>query len=184
MEDSGVIDLKAIHEKATAEKELAAAEAIRAKDPLSAPPPAFTMELPEPDEEQLAQMAKARRRPVYIAAGGIATVLCILGIAIAATGGTPEEPKRTAAVQRDEAPPPAATTAIPTAEAPPPPAQPATPTPAPPSTGVKAAPVAAKVGAKPAMGSRASAGFKVGKGTIPTVKMQKVTSSGVSDPKH
>jgi hypothetical protein len=173
-EDSGVIDLHAIHKKAEAEREAERVAAdIRARDPLSSPPPAFTMALPEDEEMAEELRPKSRKVPVFIGMG-VAALVAIVGIAALSGRGEPKM-QTVAVAAREPAPPPPAA-----APAPPPPPGPATPTPAPPSTGVgksSGPPVTASVGSK--RGGSGKRPFTVGKGHAGGgVKMQKVQSSG------
>lgn len=180
-DDSGVIDLLAIHNKAKAE---AAASVV--PPPVSAPPPAFTMDLSStPDLGGLAEMDElafadtGKKKKIGILVGAAAGCVGLIAILASLAGSSEAEATKAAASPRpreaktEVAPPAAATTSIPVAAAPPPPVETApVTTPAPPSTGspVKAAPArrAPKAGAR-APTKRPAGG----------PKLTKVQSSGV-----
>lgn len=175
-QDSGVIDLFAIHKQASV--------APPAPDPLaSAPPPAFTTDLlstpksaPDfgldiDDENPFAAQA-SKKKPVYFALAGAAALL-VIGVTIAAfSGGEPAKPaaaakQPAAAAEPAPLPPPPAHAA----EATPP--APATATPATPSTGAIAS--SSKAPAYHGGGARKAAAVK----KISGPKLEKVQSTGV-----
>lgn len=176
-EDSGVIDLFAIHEKAAARAaEKAAAQQARAVDdrpalppskPFSAPPPAFTTNVSFSDDELDPFSRKTSKKPLIFAGLGAIAVL-VIGI-FAASSATNTPPKATTASL-------AKTSAAPPVPSPPPvavipvmpaPVETAAPTPAPPSTS-KPTPSKATAKAPRTVKPRASG-----------PKLQKVQSGGV-----
>lgn len=176
-EDSGVIDLFAIHKRAS--------EAPPAPSPLaSAPPPAFTTDLlsapksgPDlglDDDENPFANQSAKKKPVYFALAG-AGALLVIGVAIAAFSGGSEPAKTAAAAQKDSS---RSVAAEPAPAPPPPPVQtaepspPATATPAAPSTGAVASSTKA-----PAARGHATRKAAPKKSSGP--KLEKVQSTGV-----
>ncbi|MDB4939547.1 MAG: hypothetical protein JWP87_6519 [Labilithrix sp.] len=182
-EDSGVIDLFAMHKKATE----SAAQSVAPPDIFSAPPPAFSTDLAGDrlsdvdvgDAEN--PFAQKPRKNLYIA-GGIAGGLLFVGILIASFTGGSAEPAKASASGRSEP----VTVAAPPATPPPPapvviaPAVPAeiasAKVPPPPTTGssilskppVKGGAVRAAAPAKPRVNTTAGG-----------VKLTKVQSAGV-----
>jgi hypothetical protein len=188
-EDSGVIDLFALNERA---KQAAAAGPV-VPDPLSAPPPAFTTNLhPDvdlagsaafDDDELDNPFAKKPRNKIALIGAGAAATLLVLGLVIASvSGSSPSDTSKASAAGRPEpktepaAPPPLV---APVVIAPPSPVVApvaAASVPAPPATGAgatsKAAPRAARPGASgPSSKPRAT--------TAGGVKLTKVQSAGV-----
>ena len=181
-EDSGVIDLFAIHNKASA----AATEDVP-PDIFSSPPPAFTMDITGEnaalmrlgaDHEDLDPFGNKPRKKKLIMMGAAAGGLRFVGILIAAfSGGSSEEKPRAAATKVEAAPPPPPV-------APPPPAPttepPAANVPAPPTTGAVASskPPSASRGlpGRPGPAPAAKAKFTANGGS----KLTKVQSAGVA----
>jgi hypothetical protein len=169
-DDSGLIDLLAIHNQAKAEA--AQAAVARMSDPPSMPPGAFTIDTAAADDAELEAVlaANARKRKAIIGAGAAAAALVIGLVALVSSGGS-EPPKAAAAARAkvEAAPPPpaaAAPSASVTVEAPAAAAQ----TPPPPTTGTREAAKPPKAKGAPAKAApRKSAG----------PKLQKVQSSGV-----
>lgn len=176
-EDSGLIDLFAIHNRASASP---APDQVPA-DVLSTPPPAFTADISagaDLDDELANPFAPKPRKKLMMIAGAGAMLL-LLGIVVASLGGASAEPAKAAASAIEAPPPPAApippaaaTTAPAAAEPPAPPA--VTAAPAPPSTGASAV-------AKPHLrrGKGHPAGSKRRGGRGGGVKLTKVKSAGV-----
>jgi hypothetical protein len=184
-DDSGVIDLHAIHAKAQAAKATPAA-------PLSAPPPAFVTDLSSPslgeDDGDLALLLRRRDpRKLAFAGAGAAVLIGLFAVLASALGAPAEGAKaarggggQAAAAVPSPLPPAAPTTLLAT---PPPVAASAetvaaAPSPPPPSTGAPRAAAPPKSAAK---GARAPS-RKVSAGGP---KLMKVQSGGVAaDPKH
>lgn len=189
-EDSGVIDLFALNERA---KQAAAAKAV-APDPLSAPPPAFTSDVFGDGRDSALGSASSdddldnpfARKPIdkrKLMFGGGAAFLLVVGLMIAGFSGSgPDAPKASAAGSREaktESAPPA----------PPPPAPPAppeitpvvapvaaSPVPAPPSTGASSTSKGA-----PRVAGRPSGPMARPKATTAGgVKLTKIQSAGVA----
>lgn len=175
-EDSGVIDLFAMHQRATA----SAKEVPR--DLFSAPPPAFTTDLysdpglgghsSESDDETGSNpFAKKSRKKLGFIAGGVGAFLVLVVVIVTASGGS-EAPKATAAAAQ---PPPAAV-ALPAAAAVAPVVPPSAVAhmPAPPTTGapVVAAAAPRARAAAPAAKARPAAGGGP--------KLTKIQSAGVA----
>lgn len=161
-EDSGLIDLFAIHARAS--------EAPPAAP--SAPPPAVALDIGGMDEGDVPFVDPQRKKKVMMGLGAAGGLL-VIGIIIASvTGGSTPEPTKAAAAAAKEAP------AAPAPE-PPPPAVTAAPQPAPPPP-----PTATAEAPKPA-GKAAPAKF-VGKAPaapargVGGVKLQKVQSAGIA----
>ena len=175
-EDDGVIDLFAIHQRATASP----AQEV-APDLFSAPPPAFTTDLYGDTGENSAldedgnPFAKNPRKKLAMIGAAAAAGLVLLVVVVASlSGGAPERTAKTTAARSESAPPPAAVAPPITA-----PVVVATPSassthvPAPPTTGAPAA-----VAAPPRAG-RAS----VAKARPPVAsgpKLTKIQSAGVA----
>jgi hypothetical protein len=187
-EDSGVIDLFALNERA---KQAAAAKPV-APDPLSAPPPAFTSDVfgnegrdsgapgsASSDDDLENPFAKKPIDKRKLMFGGGAAFLLVVGLMIASFSGSgPDAPKASAAGGREaktESTPPA-----------PPPAPPeitpvvapvaASPVPAPPSTGASTSSKAA-----PRVAGRPSGPMAKPKATTAGgVKLMKIQSAGVA----
>lgn len=158
-EDSGLIDLFAIHERASNAPPAAP----------SAPPPAVALDIGSMDEGDVPFVDPQRKKKVMIGLGAAGGLL-LLGIIIASvTGGSTPEPTKAAAAAK-EAP------AAPAPE-PPPPAVTAPPQPAPPPppTATAEAPKPAAKGAAPAKLAAKAPARGVG-----GVKLQKVQSAGVA----
>jgi hypothetical protein len=182
-EDSGVIDLFAMHKKAT---ESSAAQGLVPPDVFSAPPPAFSTDLAGDRNSDFGDgenpFAKKPRKNLFVA-GGIAGGLLVIGILVASFSGGSPEPAKASASGRSEP------TTVSAPAPPPPPAPiviaPVTPTeapvatakvPAPPTTGAaifQKPPQKAGRAAAPAK-SRAPATTAGG------VKLTKVQSAGVT----
>ena len=155
-EDSGLIDLFAIHERASNAPPAAP----------SAPPPAVALDIGDTDVPFVDPQRKKKVMIGLGAAGG----LLVLGVIIASvTGGSTPEPTKTAAKEAPAAPapePPSPAVTTPSQPAPPPPP---TATAEAPKPAAKAAP-AKVVGKAPAPAARGVGG----------VKLQKVQSAGVA----
>lgn len=187
-EDSGVIDLFAMHKKAT---ESAASPSVVPPDIFSAPPPAFATDLGS--DGQLAgrdsdpgenPFAKKSKKNLFIA-GGVASGLLVVGILIASfTGGSPE-PAKAAASGRSEPttvstpspPPPAPVVIAPVAPAADPAASASSTAkvPAPPSTGTSILQKPAAKGGRAAAPPKSRAPATTAGG----VKLTKIQSAGV-----
>jgi hypothetical protein len=157
-EDSGVIDLFAIHEKAKAASLPPPAPVL---DAPSAPPPAVVTDLDDDDLDVPFAPPKSRKKQIVL---GIGMGVVLLGVVLAITSfGGSEEPAKAAASKVEAAPPPPAPMPLP------PPAVTADPTPPPPVTAAAPKTTAApkpKAIARPA----AAAGG---------MKLQKIQSAGV-----
>lgn len=183
-EDSGVIDLFALNERA---KQQAAAGPV-VPDPLSAPPPAFTTNLhpdtglagaTDLDDDELENpFAKKPRKKTALIGAGAGAALLVLGLVIASvSGGSSTDTTKATAAGRPEPktepappPPPPAPVVI----APPSPVVAAS-VPAPPATGAALSKPATRA-ARPAAPGPASKPRAV---TVGGVKLTKVQSAGV-----
>lgn len=184
-EDSGVIDLFAIHNKASA----AATDEKVPADIFSSPPPAFTMDITGEnaalmrlgaDHEDLDPFGRKPRKKKLIMMGAAAGALLFVGILIAAFSGGSSETPRAAATKVEAAPPPPPVAAPPPAPTTEPPAGSAVNVPAPPTTGAVASskPPSPSRGlpGRPAPAPAAKAKLTANGGS----KLTKVQSAGVA----
>jgi len=180
-EDSGVIDLFAIHQQASGAPQDPSTPG-RFSPPASAPPPAFTTDLSGDDagdHDDLANPFAKKLRTKLVMMAGAGAALLALGILVSSLSASGPEPIKASAAAKVEAPPPAAVVLPPpalTVAAEPPPVT-ASPVPAPPTTGAAAPakpPSRAGVGRPAASKSRAVAVTAGG------VKLTKVQSAGVA----
>ena len=172
-EDSGVIDLFAIHNRATA----VPGQSLAPPDVSSAPPPAFTKDVGSTGEngaldDEANPFAKPSRKRLAMIAGAIGAFVFLAILVASFSGGSSEPPKAAAAAKVD--PPPAATI-------PPPPvviaaveSAPPAAAPAPPTTG------AAVFLKPPARGGAAKGTPTKSHTTAGGVKLTKIQSAGVA----
>lgn len=174
-DDSGVIDLFAIHEQAKRAQATPAPTPSPFADtsaPLSAPPPAVSFDTAGDDDVDamaFASFGKPKAKLKWIAAG--ASAFLVLGLVVVAAFSGGEEPPKAAAAAVQAPPPPAPP---PPAPEPPKPVAEAAPVPPPPPTAVAEAKPAPKKG-KAVKATKRAAPKKRGGG----VKLIKVQSSGV-----
>lgn len=172
-EDSGVIDLFAIHERAKA----APSEDAIPRDLFSSPPPAFTTDLysdpgqlpPDPDDGDSPFGKKASKRLIL---GGAGAALLVVVIMIVAFSGGSSDTAKASAGGKSEAAPTAPAVVVPSTVQ----SAVATNTPPPPTTGAPAAqkPV-------PRAGGRAApANAKARPPVASGPKLTKIQSGGVA----